>query len=474
MYRGTHLLNQGLQRIVNFFKRDGQFQVQLLVLMNILLAAVAFLKDILLARYFGTSHYADSLYLAFFLPDTIGNGLLAATIGITCIPVLTKALKNKSQDHYNLIVNKLLLLTLTLAIGLLILLLPGAKWFFSYFNYAEQVGTDFLTYRYFLIMLPIVLLAPGAIVAASILQVSGDFTKPAILPIIFNAILLIGVLVCIIFEYPLIAGGYLYSGALIFSTTLIFFLSWFFVSKVRRISFNPLFYSVSLYQLKNEEFKLFLQLTVPYFAILIFQQVILITERFFASMLETGTISGLTYAFRLSQFPIWVFIAAINTVLLPTISKLKEDVNNIKLKSELIVAFYMTLIISLVISGLFFLFGNQFISLLFMKGAFNQESLKVTNEIFKGYALSILGQSIYLFSIRYFIAFGKMKMPLLTSLIGGMIHIILLAVFVPNMGPKGIGMAAAIGYTLSGGCLLFFLYKDFTVWGKKGGLRNEQ
>jgi putative peptidoglycan lipid II flippase len=474
MYKGVEYLRIGLNRLLVFFKMDRQIHVHLLVLVNILLAGVAFLKDILLARYFGTSHQADSLYLAFFLPDTVGNSLLAVAIGITCVPVFTRAAKSGIKPQQNEIVNKVLVITLISSCFFLLALLPIANWFFTHFSQGIFSSELNFTYHYFLIMLPIVILSPVAIIAASILQVSGQFTKPAVMPVILNLVLLLTVLVCIYFEYPLFMGGYVYSGAILISTLLVFVFTWAIVLKTKEFSLKSSLNPRFLFKDNNDEIQLFIKLLLPYFCILLTQQIIFLVERVSASTLEIGTISGMTYAYRISQFPIWVFIAAINTVLLPTISKLKEDTNNKKLKKELTQSFILVILISSSISFLFYFLGDWFISLLFLQGAFNEDSLRITNDIFTGYALSILGQSIYLFCLRYFVAFGRMKIPFLISIIGCIFHILLIYYLVPIMGAKGIGYAAAIGYSLTGACILFFLYRDFHEWSKKGGLRSDE
>ncbi len=59
------------------------------VIANIILAAVSFAKDLLLASYLGTSGEADAFYMAFFIPDNFGNNLLAASAGVACVPLFS-------------------------------------------------------------------------------------------------------------------------------------------------------------------------------------------------------------------------------------------------------------------------------------------------------------------------------------------------------------------------------------------------
>lgn len=453
----------GGNRVMQFMLKNSQIHVNILIIVNILLAGVAFLKDILLARYFGTSYHADSLYLAFFLPDTVGNSLLASAIGVACIPLFAK--KNKDEPHSEQTV--IIALTILISLCFILILLPSAKWLFTHFSHEMFIDEQKLTFNYFLILLPIVIFSPVAAIAASILQVHGKFAKPAFMPVIFNFVLLISIIICLTANYPLSIGGYIYSSSLLISTVVISFLTWFFVFKLRGIDFKWLLHPIILYRSNKEELHLFLKLFTPYFLILLCQQFIFLFERYCASSLEIGTISGLTYAYRISQFPIWVFIAAINTVFLPKISKLKNDVNKTKLINELNKTLIQVVFISSFISILFFIFGEKLISILFLKGAFGQQSLAITSDIFNGYSLSILGQSVFLFCLRYFIASGKMIIPLMTCVIGCLFHILFIFLLVSQMGAKGIGYAAAIGYSFTGTILLIYLYSDISRWNKK-------
>src|SRR5690554_4316421 len=61
-----------------------------LAIINVFTALLAFVKDIMLAAYLGTTLQADALTLAFFIPDSVGNSMLAAAISVGCIPIYSK------------------------------------------------------------------------------------------------------------------------------------------------------------------------------------------------------------------------------------------------------------------------------------------------------------------------------------------------------------------------------------------------
>ena len=99
--------------------------------------------------------------------------------------------------------------------------------------------------------------------------------------------------------------------------------------------------------------------------------------------------------------------------------------------------------------------------------------MQLTSEILKAYGLSIIGQSLYVFCTRYYVAQSNMKVPLFIGLIGSCLNIGLLFTFVPWLGAGGIGYAVAISSSFSGGLLLIYFIRNLLYVVKKGGVSFE-
>jgi murein biosynthesis integral membrane protein MurJ len=434
--------------------------VHILIIFNLLLAVTAFVKDIILAAYFGTSNIADSINLAFFLPDTIGNNLIGAAVAVAAIPVLTKLTLNESNIVYFDVIKKIVLIVFfstILLCGILIGLSDQILNLFSIDSSQIKIVRD-----YFLILTPIVFIAPLWLLGSSVLQASRRFILPAATPIIFNGILLISLATFQFFKIPQATGGITFSKVITVATFCSFIITWIYIYK--KLEFDWKLTPFSNYKNVKKIGIIF----ASYILILLFTQSALFVERLYASSLETGTVAALTYAYRLSQFPIWVFIAAINTFILPTISLHIETKNINALKTDLKKAFTFVIGVSGSISLILFLFSEPILQLLLARGAFTRDSVKLTSLILKSYSLSIVGQSLYVFCLRYYVAEGKMRTPLIIGLIGSIINIVLLTIFVPSIGPKGIGYAVAVSATLSGTLLLIYFVKDLLKIGQRG------
>ncbi|PZX07066.1 murein biosynthesis integral membrane protein MurJ [Psychrobacillus insolitus] len=446
-------------------KQKSFWLVPVLVLFNLLLAFVAFIKDIVLASYFGTSGIADAINLAFFLPDTLGNNLIGAAIGVSSIPILTKLSLNGYSLLYQETIQKIGAIIIT---GTLLIFITSLFLFQPILQYFPLENQEYSStvFNYFLIMSPIICCAPLWIMGSSILQASRNFIVPAITPILFNFVLLSVLLWCKWQGTPQIIGGKVFSYASIIGTLLCAILTWIYILSKQKWS-----WSIKTFHLKSDytEVKKVLLTFSAYGLVLLFSQVGLLAERFFASSLESGTIAALTYAYRLSQFPLWVFIAAITTFILPTISFQLEKNDFESLKRVLIKSLLLVIGSSGLISLVFVFFSEQIVSILFLRGSFTISSVQLTSEILKGYGLSIIGQSLYVFCTRYYVAQGSMKVPLYIGLIGSCLNIALLFTFVPWLGAGGIGYAIAVSSSLSGGFLLIHFIQNLRYVEKKGG-----
>lgn len=442
--------------------------MQLLILFNSLLALVAFVKDIVFASYFGTSNIADAISLAFFIPDTIGNNLVGAAIAVSIIPVFTKlSIKSDLSSYYDAIQKVAALLVFGTSLLILCLLFLAKPLFQSFIENDDYLSIVVL---YFFFLVPIVCISPFWLIGSSLLQVSRRFIVPAITPIFLNCILLVCLLWCGWIGLPQETGGKIFSCVMTLATLSVSLITWHFVLKQHKIK-NTLH---SLH-LKNDcsEVKEIYPVFWAYFLTLFFSQTALFVERIFASSLGEGTVAALTYAYRISQFPLWVFIAAINTFILPMISTHLEKNDFNTLKNDLVKSFVFVFGISGVISIIFVTYSEQLLKMILLRDSFTIESLKLTSSIFKGYGLAVVGQSLYVFCTRYYVAKGRMRAPLLTGLAGSFLNITLLFFLVPWQGAMGIGYAVAISSSLSGLLLLCHFIKDVFYLEQKGGLPVE-
>lgn len=426
---------------------------------NILLAVVAFGKDVLLASYLGTSAAADAFLLAFFLPDTIGNNLLAAAIGVACVPVFAHVKAVKSEEYLARLLNAVLLSVVGLSV---LLFAAGYFWREAVLSYLAS-GLPEAVYRQcmhlYLLMLPGLLLYPLVTVLAALLQVYHRFVIPALAPVIFNACFLTGVVYCYQTGLAVEDGVYLIAAAVTCGAGAMFLLLgaglvYYRVPVLRN-------QCVSVVQLKWQEIKGDLSNIYgtfgPYLLILGTVQSVLFVERYLAAFIGTGCVAAVNYAYRLAQFPIWVFVLALGTVIYPLLAKTAALKQKIKFKQLLANTLQNVVAISLPFALALLVLRIPIITMLFYRGAFALDSVVLTAQILAGYAFAIVGQSITLILLRAMMVIGKMGLMLLSALSAAIINIGADVLFVNWYGAAGIGFGAALGAAANAGMALLIL-----------------
>lgn len=428
----------------------------IVLFLNLLLAFTAFGKDVLLAKYLGTSEVADAFTLAYFIPDTIGNNLVASALGVVCIPVFTRLMKSKKRDILRDVTMKLLIVTFMISCFLMIILLFLGKPFIQYLGNGLSESMIQLTYHYFVLLLPIVVLNSIILIGASLLQSNQHFLVPAIGPVLFNLFFFLSLAFCLMVGLDQEKGGYVLSLSVTFATIAYLIFTWVPI-RLKKNSTNIKMTRATVY------LKAIGQYFISYFFILLFSQSVLFVERSLASQLEEGAISGLNYAYRLSQFPIWVVVSSITTVILPFLSKAFSNKQLNQVNNYMYRSLGMVLFISLFSSLVLFFFREPIVTLLFKRGAFTDQSVQITSNILAGYSLSIAGQSISLVCIRYYVAKRIMKIPIIILFFSTVCSILFDILCVPIWGVSTLGYGAMMGSIVSCSLFLFAISKEWKL-----------
>jgi putative peptidoglycan lipid II flippase len=423
-----------------------------MVILNMLLAMVALVRDIFLASSLGTSAKADALLLAFTIPDLLGNNLIAVAIGVALVPILTDLYLQKGREYL-----KGFIRMIVLAVGMFSLLLI----FFAYLFRADLIGligkgmeasVRELTVGLFVFLLPTVAIFPIYTIGSSISNVHSSFRIPSVGPILFNLFFLAGIIYGSII-YPFSNKGvYVIAGSIVLGVIAMAGIVWINILSRRWIAVSPVkgrwFYKEELFR--------FSKMLIPYVIVLLAYQSVLYAERYLASFLETGTISGLNYAYRISQLPIWVFIAAVGTFSLPQLSKLNKSNQTLALRKDIVKYLKLTLLIILPFTCTFFFLREPIVRLFFQWGAFDTRSISITSGILGGFAVAIIGQGIFAVCIRFFLSMRYIVYPTLAVIFSSILNIAANVVLIKIYGSPGLGIGAAIG-GLSHAVLLIYL-----------------
>lgn len=428
-------------------------------MLNIMLAGVALLRDIGLAALLGTSPEADAFFLAHFIPDFFGNNLLALSVGISCIPLFTSMYVRKNHEEFSRSVAGL---TLYVWLGCLVIAIAGFVFrtdIIGFIGRGMAPEIQNMSTNLFAIILPIVLIYPLVTIGSSVSNIRNSFKIPAFAPVLFNLVFIIGICISFILGASGERASYIVAISVTAGVFTMFVLIWGSIWLRGKLDIGAFL----KFKISGKEIKEFFSIFAPHTAILLAYQSVLYVERYVASTLGEGNISGLNYAFRISQIPAWVFIAAISTFSLPAVSKLREEGRNRELKTGVLKFLKLTFVIVLPMTVLIHTLREPMITVLFRGGAFDETSIGITSGILAGYSLAIIGQGIFMIGIRLFVALRIMFVPMVIVMFSSFVNIAAVFSFTRRLGAPGIGYAAALGSVCNGILLIGFICKKMDL-----------
>ena len=397
---------------------------------------LGFIRDILIARYLGSTVIADAFFVAFRIPNFFRRVLAEGAYSAALIPVFSGVVLNpkderEASDFVENTTSMLLFATLVLTIlfffgmpYIIQVLAPG---------FTDNKEAYELAVHFGKIIFPYLIFISLAAHFTSINNVHERFAAGAFAPAILN----ISFILSLFILTPLLpsAGHALSYGVLIGGVLQFLFLY--------RAVLN--FYRPHLrIPVLNEKLKKFFTLFLPGLVGSGVIQLNIVVGTIIASFLPVGAISHIYYADRLNQLPLAIFGIALGIVLLPSLSKAikranQETIDNIQNRS-----LEFSLLISLPSAIGLFILAEPIIYILFERGAFLQEDTFYTAKVLGYFALGLPAYIIIKVLVACFFAREDTKTPLYISIVSVISNIALSLLLIESMREMGIALATAI------------------------------
>ena len=166
----------------------------------------------------------------------------------------------------------------------------------------------------------------------------------------------------------------------------------------------------------------------------------------FATSLETGAVTWLTFSFRLLQLPIGIFAVAVGSVALPAFTRLISAHNgqcSEEASCELFKMSEFMLWLMLPCFTLLLCNSEQIISLLFEHGQFSHADAIKTSEALYYYSFGLMGYGLIKVLTSFYYALERTSYAMKVSLFGIVINFTLNYTLVDHFGHKGLAMTAS-------------------------------
>lgn len=377
---------------------------------------LAFLRDRLLAYYFGASKSLDLYYASFEVPDlifTTAASLISASI---LVPLLTRwdNENNEKKERYinSIFVVFTLLLIVTCAIAWYFMPWLIQKFFSSF---GESEVEEVIKLSRIMLLSPLFLGLSNFF--GSITQYEKRFLLYSISPLLYNLGIIFGTIIG--------ASQFGISAVIVGVVSGAFFhmflqLVWVFSS-----GNGPKFSKKIEWKETVKTFSLSIPRTISLSASslvgLIFVAI--------ASKFPAGSIAAYTFSFNLQSVPLVIIGASYSLAAFPTLAShfLKKEVGAL---SECLSSGLRHIVFwSLPITALFIVLRAHIVRVVLGSGKFDWSDTRITAAALAIFVSSILFQSLQLFLTRAHYAFGKTRLPLLINLLSAGFTVVIAFLF---------------------------------------------
>lgn len=415
--------------------------VSVLMGITVLSQVIAFLRESVFAYYFGTSMEADAYVMASQIPVTL-FAIVSTAINTVMLPIYTEK-KNTVGTHGAkgfLKTASVLFFGLSVAVIVLaeIFAVPLVRIFAPSFD-AEMLQ---VTVRYTRLLFPTIVGTILINVFTVCFNADNDFFFPSVAALTQSVSIIAIMVICV---------KTLGTEAAVWGSILGIVANLLLILLPQRAVFCE---KINLRQawddLKNVLYKV-----IPVTIGVGIAEVNRIIDRAVASGLDTGSITALNYANKLSVVFSALILSAVSAVSFKKFSETYAR-REFRKRSEQLSDYTVLLIavlLPITIGAL--LLKTELIEIAFGRGAFDSDSVAQTADVFFYTAFGIVFTAVREIFSKYFYSSGDTKTPMINSGIGVGINIVLNLILSKFMGAAGLALATTISYVVV--CVLLFI-----------------
>lgn len=414
-------------------------------------------RDILIASTFGAGPLTDAFWVAFRIPNLLRRLFAEGAFSQAFVPILGQVRNTRSLEDVRVLLDRVALL-LTLALMLITLAgIVAAPWVVSAMASgmrAAERQTEFEAAIWMTrLMFPYIICMSLVAFASGVLNTWSRFAIPALTPVLLNVAMIGACLFLIPYvEQPIyaLAVGVMVGGVAQLS------MQWL---ALRRIGLLPR-YSARISQAWQDSIvQRILKQMLPAILGVSVAQISLLINTNIATWLTPGSVTWLSFADRLMEFPTALLGIALGTVLLPRLSAAyaKNDHNGYShlldwgLRLVLLLGLPAALGLALLSDGL--------VATLFNYGAFSATDVAQTQIAVMAYAAGLLGLLAIKILAPGFYARQDIRTPVRIAIVVLILTQLLNLIFVPLYAHAGLALSIGLGASVNALLLLVLLLR---------------
>lgn len=400
-------------------------------------------RDIIIARTFGASALTDAFWVAFRIPNLLRRLFAEGAFTQAFVPILAEV-KQTSEDQATVrqtidrvamaLFSALSVITLIGIIGAPLVVLAIASGLSAADRAAEYEAAVWMTR----IMFPYIVCMSLVSFASGVLNTWKRFAVPAFTPVLLNlSMIAASVWLSNQVSQPIyaLALGVMIGGVAQLAV------QWWAISKLglrpRLSSPTKAFADSTVKRVMRQMLPATLGVSVAQVSILINTNI--------ATWLTPGSVTWLSFADRLMEFPTALIGVALGTVLLPTLSKAHADQNHGDYSRLLGWGMRIVFVLGLPAALAMMMLADGLVSTLFQYGAFSANDVHQTELAVMAYAVGLIGLLLVKILAPGFYGKQDIKTPVKIAILVLVLTQLFNLLLVPALAHAGLALAIGLG-----------------------------
>lgn len=409
-------------------------------------------RDILIARAFGAGALTDAFWVAFRIPNLLRRLFAEGAFAQAFVPILGTARSHHGEEGVRVLLDRVaLVLTLTLmtvtAIGIV-----AAPWIVTAMASGlrdsardTEFGAAVWMTR---VMFPYILCMSLVAFASGVLNTWRRFAVPAFTPVLLNLSMIVATIwLAPRLEVPI----YALSVGVMAGGVAQLVIQW---AALAHLGLTPRLTLRVRQAWTDPTVKHILRQMAPATLGVSVAQISLLINTNIATWLTPGSVTWLSFADRLMEFPTALLGVALGTVLLPTLSAANARQDHAGYSALLDWGLRMVLLLGLPAALGMMLLADGLVATLFHYGAFQTGDVQQTRLAVIAYSVGLIGLLSVKILAPGFYAKQDIRTPVKIAILVLVMTQLMNLIFVPLMAHAGLALAIGLGACLNALLLL--------------------
>ena len=414
-------------------------------------------RDVLIAGAFGAGPLTDAFWVAFRIPNLLRRLFAEGAFSQAFVPILGQARTERDEAAVRVLLDHVAQILTFALMAVTLLGVIGAPWVVGlmasgWLAEGHQTAFDAAVWMT-RAMFPYILCMSLVAFASGVLNTWRRFAVPAFTPVLLNlAMIGASLFLTPYFDVPIhaLAVGVMIGGLAQLAV------QW---AALARLGLAPRLRPQLRRAWQDPTVQRILRQMLPAILGVSVAQISLLINTNIATWLASGSVSWLTFADRLMEFPTALLGVALGTVLLPSLSAAYAKKDSARYNQLLDGGLRLVLLLGLPAALGMALLSEGLVATLFNYGAFTASDVSQTQLAVTAYAAGLLGLLAVKILAPGFYARQDIRTPVRVAILVLIATQVLNAIFVPWLAHAGLALSIGLGATLNAGLLLFLLHR---------------